>query len=111
MLVLQEIMTLSSDSFDIPGYSLISRTDGNDRTFGSGTHIYSRNPALCKFLFIHSSCHNGARIEILVIELYDPVIMDGLELLLSIYRSPQFPIKEVYSELDQVLSKPIILVS
>ena len=95
VLVLQETMTLSTDSFDIPIHTLIGRTDGNARTFGSGTHIYSRNPALCKFLFTHSSCYNGTRIEILVIELYVPLIMHGPVLLLSIYRSPQSSIKEV----------------
>ena len=43
--------------------------------------------------------------EILVIEFYDHVIMAKSVASLSIYRSPQFTIKEFYSELDQVMSK------
>ena len=43
-------MTLSTDCFNIPGYTLIGRIDGNARVSGSGTHIYSCNPALCKFI-------------------------------------------------------------
>ena len=105
VLVLQETMTLSSDNFNIPGHALIGRIDGKARTPGSGTHVYSRNPALCKFLVAHSSCHNGARIEILIIEFYDPVIMDQPAGLVSIYKSPQSSMKEFYSELDQAISK------
>ena len=104
-LVLQETMTLYTDSFDIPGYTLIGRIDGNARVAGSGAHIYSRNPALCKFIVADSSCHNGARIEILIIESYDPVIMDQLVVVISVYRSPQCPIKEFFFEFDQVVSK------
>ena len=48
VLVLQETMTLSADNFNIPGHTLIGRIDGNARVAGSGIHIYSRNPALCK---------------------------------------------------------------
>ena len=105
VLVLQETMTLSTDNFGIPGHTLIGRTDGNARVAGSGTHIYSRNPALCKVLVAHSCCHNGARIEILIIKFYDPMIIDEPVVVMSIYRSPQSPMKEFYSELDQVLSK------
>ena len=105
VLVLQETMTLSTDNFNIPGHTLIGRIDGNARVAGSGTHIYSRNPALCKVLVAHSGCHNGARIEILIIQFYDPMIIDEPVVVMSIYRSPQSPMKEFYSELDQVLSK------
>ena len=98
-------MTLSTDNFNIPGHILIGRIDSNARLPGSGTHIYTRNPALCKFLVAHSSCHNGARIEILIIQFYDPIIIDKPVVLVSIYRSPQSPMKEFYSELNQVLSK------
>ena len=102
VLILQETMTLSTDDFNIPGYTLIGRIDSSSRLPGSGTHIYTRNPALCKFLVAHSSYHNGARIEILIIQFYDPMIMDTP---VVVYLSPQSPIKEFYSELDQVLSK------
>ena len=105
VLVLQETMTLSPDNFNIPGHILIGRIDSNARLPGSGTHIYTRNPALCKFLVAHSSCHNGARIEILIIQLYDPIIIDKPVVLVSVYRSPQSPMNEFYSELDHVLSK------
>ena len=105
VLVLQETMTLSTDCFNIPGYTLIGRIDGNARVSGSGTHIYSRNPALCKFISSHSSCHNGGRIEILMIKFYDPVIMDKPVVVMSIYRSPHSSMKELYSDLDQVMSK------
>ena len=67
VLILQETMTLSTDNFNIPGHTLIGRIDSSSRLPGSGTHIYTRNPALCKFLVAHSSYHNGARIEILII--------------------------------------------
>ena len=67
-------MTLSTDCFDIPCPTPIGITDGNARTPGSGSHIYSRNPAWCRFLFRHSRCHNGARFELLVIEFYHPHI-------------------------------------
>ena len=50
VLALQEPMTWSTDTFDIPVHTLIGRIDGNARVAGSGTHIYSRNPALCKFI-------------------------------------------------------------
>ena len=69
-------MTLSTDCFNIPGHTLIGRIDGNARVSVSDTHIFYRNPALCKFLASHSSCHNGGRIEILLIKFYDPMIMD-----------------------------------
>ena len=105
VLVLQETMTLSTDNFNIPGHTLIGRIDGNARVAGSATHIYSRDPALCKVLVAHSGCHNGARIEILIIQFYDPMIIDEPVVIMSIYRSPQSPMKEFYSELDQVLSK------
>ena len=85
-------MTLSTNNFNIHGHSLIGRIDGNARTPGSGTHIYSRNPTLCKFLFAHSCCLNGAMIEMLVIEFYDPVLMNESVILLSIYRSPRSPL-------------------
>ena len=111
MLVLEETMTLSTDSFDIAGHTLIGRIDCNARIFCSGKHIYFRIPALCKFLFTHSSSYNGARIEMLVIEFYYAVITDGPVLLLSIYRSPQSPINEVYSELDHVMRKTDNLVA
>ena len=94
VLVLQETMTLSTDNFNIPGHTLIGRIDGNARVAGSGTHIYSRNPALCKVLVAHSCCHNGARIEILIIQFYDPMIIDEPVVVMSIYRSPQSPMKE-----------------
>ena len=105
VLILQETMTLSTDNFNIPGHTLIGRIDCSARLPGSGTHIYSRNPALCKFLVAHSGCHNGARLEILIIQFYDPMIIDKPIVVMSIYRSPQSPMKEFYSELDQVLSK------
>ena len=111
VLVLQETMTLSTDNFNIPGHTLIGRVDCNARVAGSGTHIYSRNPALCKFLVAHSGCHNGARTEILIIEFYDPVIMDQPVVVISIYRSPQSPMKEFYFEFDQVVSKSITLMT
>ena len=104
ILILQETMTLSTDNFNVPGHSLICRIDGSARTPGSGTHIYSRNPALCNFLVAHSGCHNDARIEILILQVYDPIIIDKPIVVTSIYRSPQSPLKEFYSELDQVLS-------
>ena len=94
-------MTISTDCFNIPGHTLI----GNARVSGSGTHIFSRNPALCKFISSHSSCHNnGGRIEILMIKLYDPVIMDK-PVVVSTYRSPHSSMKELYSDLEQVMSK------
>ena len=43
-------MTLSTDCFNIPGHTLIDIIDSNARVSGSGRHIYSHNPALCKFL-------------------------------------------------------------
>ena len=92
VLILQESMTLSTDNYNIPGHTLISRIDSNARLPGSGAHIYTRNAALCKFLVAHSSCHNAARIEILIIQFYDPMLIDK-------------PVDLVYSELDQVLSK------
>ena len=70
VLVLQETMTLSTNCFNIHGHTLIGKTDG--RVSGSGTHIYSRNPALCKFISSHSSCHNGCRIGILMISFMIP---------------------------------------
>ena len=60
-------MTLSTDCFNIPGHTLIGRIA---RVSVSGTEIYSRNPALCKFLTAHLNCHNGGRIEILMIKLH-----------------------------------------
>ena len=105
VLILQETMTLSTDNFNIPGHTLIGRIDSSARTPGSGTHIYTRSPVLCKFLVAHSCCHNGARIEILIIQFYNPMVMDKPVVVMSIYRSPQSPMKEFYSELDQVLSK------
>ena len=66
-------MTLTIVCFNSPG----CRTDGDARTFGSGTHIFPF-PALCKFIVAHFSCHNRARIEILVVQSYDSVIMDKL---------------------------------
>ena len=105
VLVFQETMTLSTDCFNIPGHTLIGRIDGNARVSGSGTHIYSRNPSLCKFLAAHSSCHNGGRIEILMIKFYDPVIMDKPVVVMSIYRSPHSSMEEFYSDLHQVMSK------
>ena len=111
VLLLQETMTLSTDNFNIPGHTLIGRIDGNARVAGSATHIYSLNPALCKVLVAHSGCHNGSRIEILIIQFYDPIIIDEPVVLMSIFRSPQSPMKEFYSELDQVLSKPITLIT
>ena len=104
VLVLQETMTLSTDSFNIPGHTLIGRIDGNARTPGSGTHMYSRNPTLCKFLFAHSCCHNNAMIEMLVIEFYDPVLMNESVILLSIYRSPRSPFRQFLVELELVMS-------
>ena len=96
-------MTLSTDNFNIPGHSLIGRIDGSARTLGSGTHIYSRNPNLCKFLFTHSCCHDNAMIEILVIEFYDPV--NESVILLSIYRSPRSPFRQFLVELELVICK------
>ena len=86
VLILQETMTLSTDNFNIPGHTLIGRINSSSRLAGSGTHIYAHNPALCKFLVAHSGCHNGARIEILIIEFYDPMIMDKPVVVMSIYR-------------------------
>ena len=60
---------------------------------------------MCKILVAHSGCHNGVRVEILIIEFYDPMIIDKPVVVMSIYRSPQSPMKEFYLELDQVLSK------
>ena len=102
VLILQETMTLSTDNFNIPGHSLIGIIDSNARTPGSGTHIYSRNPTMCRLVFAQSKCHNGAIMEILVVELndsVDPVI------LISAYRSPQFPLKQFLHELNQVMCK------
>ena len=65
-------------SINIPGHTLIGRIDSNAILPGSGTHIYARNPALCKFLVAHSGCHYGPRIEILIIQFYDPIIIDIL---------------------------------
>ena len=43
VLILQETMTLSTDSFNIPGHSLIGRIDDSARTPGSGiTHIFPK---------------------------------------------------------------------
>ena len=78
VLILQETITLSTDNFKIPGHTLIGA---------------------------HSGCHNGARIEILIIHFHDPIIMHKAVLLMSIYRSPHSPMKEFYSKLDQVLSR------
>ena len=105
VLILQETMTLSTDNYNIRGHTLISRIDSNARLPGSGTHIYTRNAALCKFLVAHSSSHNAARIEILIIQFYDPMLIDKPVDLVSVYRSPQSPMKEFYSEFDQVLNK------
>ena len=98
-------MTLFTDNFNIPDHTLIGRIDSSSRLPGSCKHIYTRNPALCKFLVAHSSCHNGARIEILIIQFYDPMILDKPVVVMSIYRLPHSPMKEFYSELDHVLSK------
>ena len=49
VLILQETMTLSTDNFNIPGHTLIGRIDGNARLPGSGSNIYTNNPACCKF--------------------------------------------------------------
>ena len=103
VLILQETMTLFTDNFNIPGHSLIGRIDGSARTPGSGTHIYSRNPNLCKFIFTHSFCHDNAMIEILVIEFYDPV--NESVILLSIYRSPRSPFRQFLVELELVMCK------
>ena len=94
VLILQETMTLSTDNFNIPGHTLIGRIDVNGRVAGSGTHIYTRNPALCKFLVAQSGCRNGARLETLIIQFYDPMIIDKPVVVMSIYRSPQSPMKE-----------------
>ena len=94
VLILQETRTFLADNFNIPGHTLIGRIDGNARVAGSGTHIYSRNPALCKLLVAHSCCHNGARIEILIIQFYDPIIIDEPVVVMSIHRSSQSPMKE-----------------
>ena len=98
-LILQETMTLSTDNFNIPVHTLIGRIDGSASLSDSGTHIYSRYPALCKFLVAHSGCHNGARLEILIIQFYDPMIIDKPIVVMSIYRSPQSPMKKFYSDL------------
>ena len=75
-------------------------------------HIYIPVIQHCVNFYLHiQAVNNGAMIEILVIELYDPVTMDGPVVLLSIYRSPQSPIKELYSELDQVMGKLLVLVT
>ena len=111
VLVLQETMTLSTDNFVIPGHTLISRFDSNARLPGSGTHIYSRNPALCKCLVAHSSCHNGARIEILIIQFYDPMIIDEPVIVMSIYRSPQSPMMEFTQNLIRFYVKQITLIT
>ena len=105
VLVLQETMTLSTDCFNIPGYTLIGRIDGNARVSGSGTHIYSRNPALCKFISSHSSCHIGGRIEIMKIKFYDPVIMDKPVVVMSTYQSPRSSMEELYSNRYHFMSK------
>ena len=105
VLVIQETMTLSTDSFNIPGHTLIGKIDGNARIPGSGTHIYSRNPTLCKFLFAHSCCHNNAMIEMLVSEFYDPVLMNESVILLSMYRSQRSPFGQFLVELELVMCK------
>ena len=105
VLILQETITLSTDNYNIPGHTLISRIDSNARLPGSGTHIYTCNGALYKSLVAHSSCHNAARFEILIIQFNDPMLIDKPVDLVSVYRSPQSPMKEFYSELVQVLSK------
>ena len=104
VLVLQETMTLSTDCFNIPGHTLIGRIDGI-LEFLVLVHTYSRNPALCKFISSHSSCHNGGKIEILMIKFFDPVIMDKPVVVMSTCRSPHSSMKEFYSDLDQFMSK------
>ena len=37
-----------------PGHSLVCIVDGNTRTPGSGTHIYSRNPVICHTKLEHT---------------------------------------------------------
>ena len=44
-------------------------------------------------------------IEILMINFYDPVIMDKPVVVMSIYRSPHSSMKEFYSDLEYVMSK------
>ena len=105
VLILQETMTTSNDIFTIPGHSLVCRVDGKARTPGSGTHVYLRNPAICHTKFAHTSSHDSGNIETMVIEYFDPCITLETVTLVSIYRSPRVSLRNLISNLDQMLSK------
>ena len=98
-------MTTPNDTFIIPSHSLVCRVDGNARTPGSGTHIYSRNPAIYHTKLAYTSSHDNGNIETMVIEYFDPCITQETVTLVSVYRSPQVPLQNLLSNLDQMLSK------
>ena len=103
ILVLQETMTTLNDTFSIPGHSLVSRVDGKARTPGSGTHIYSQSPRICKSIFTYTSCHNNGMVEILVNEISHPDLIHANVTLVSVYRSPRVPLHDFISVLDKYM--------
>ena len=105
ILVFQETMTTLNDTFDIPGHSLVCRVDGDTRTPGSGTHIYSRNSVVCKSIHTQTSCHNNGMIEIMVVEIFDPSLVDGSVTLVSVYRSPRVPLRDFISAFNEIMTK------
>ena len=82
--------------------SLVCRVDGNVRTPGSGTHVYSLNPAICHTKLAHTSSRNNGNIETMVFEYFDPCITQESATLVSVYRSPRVPLQNLSWNLDEI---------
>ena len=102
ILILQETMTIESDDITIPGYSLITRVVGKQRTAGSGSQIYCKNQD-CTVFLSQSRYYSKGKIEYIGIRFPDPKTREPIELL-AVYRSPQSKIQEFIIDSESILN-------
>ena len=58
-----------------------------------------------KLTLTQSNCHDNAMFEILVTEIDDITIINEPIILISLYRSPRAPLKQLFSDLDIIMRK------